>query len=150
MTHNTIKLSTIILISFIVIFAVNSITIQKMKIKDKFDIHHESKSSEAPIPINGCIYFYDECNYQGNLIIKLCHWKYTSIPKLIGEATNQQMKNIKSIAFSAHTKLYMDYDINRIPQKKITLENNVPCISELFKDSQDYKITILEANYLGI
>lgn len=141
---------TLVLISMIMIFGVKNLTLQNLKMNNKYDFKDESRSSQAPKPMNGCIYFYDACNYEGNLIIKLCHWKLTSVPKLITEAVNPKIKNIKSISFSDQTKLYMDYDINRIPQKKITFEKNVACISDIFKGYEDYKITILEANYSGI
>jgi len=148
MILDKIKLSTLVLISMIVICAVNTLKIQKMKLKNKFYFDYGEKT-EVPTPENGCINFYDDCNYKGNLIIKLCHWKNTSLPKIIAETTNKLIKNIKSIAFSNYTELYMDYDIDRIPQKKLILDNNVACISDLFKEPGDHKITILEVKYLG-
>ena len=109
-----------------------------------------TETEEKIKPMNGCINFYNQCNFKGDIIIELCHWRNTGERKLITRSSEPNIKYIKSIAFSEQTTLYIDYVVNRLPKEKFTISKDVPCIDELFKTVDNFEITILEAFYEGI
>jgi hypothetical protein len=135
-----IKNNLIGLLLFLLFLSFNS-KINK-KIQLKLQNTEETKYQKEMLLMNGCIHFYDEQNYKGNVVLELCDWKGTTVPKLSTESNNSLIKKIKSIKLSKKTELYLNYEIEKIPQNKLTISENVANVAELI--GSESLITILE------
>jgi len=142
------KISIFILITFMLFVCITNKSLLK-KDKDIFKrLNSNSNKSAKRTPEKGCMNFYDQCNFEGKIIFQLCDVYHPPIPRLTTEASNPLVIKFKSFELSAFTTLYLDYNIDRIPQEKLRITENVPCISDLFPDKENYEVTILEIKYL--
>jgi len=143
------KITIIIFFFFSLLISYNCINLSigkgVLKVKKYYSDQKEEKSK---MPMWGCIEFYDECDFKGDVILQLCDWTGTTVPKLSTEAANPKIKFIKSIKVSYRTELSIFYDIERIPQGKLTIKKDVSCLKDILPENS--LVTILQVKYSGI